>query len=181
MENQESPFKAGLNLGLILGIISIVIAYLVYFLAPESMVSWQVSTGILVIYIGMIIYFGLQYRTSIGGFMPFGTAFNYSFIAMGTAAFLTICGNLLLYYVIDPSLPEVLMERQLEIQMAMLEKMGAADAMTSEQIDEMRKATADGFTVFGQMKAFLIVLFIYAFIALILGAILKKRDKSLDY
>jgi hypothetical protein len=78
MENQESPFKAGLNLGLILGIISIVIVYLVYFFAPESMVSWQVSLAILVIYIGGIIYFGLQYRASIGGVMTFGYAFQFA-------------------------------------------------------------------------------------------------------
>jgi hypothetical protein len=181
MENQESPFKAGLNLGLILGIISIVIVYLVYFFAPESMVSWQVSLAILVIYIGGIIYFGLQYRASIGGFMTFGYAFNYSFIAMATGLLLTVCGNLLLYYVIDPSLPGVLIERQFEIQMAMLEQFGAADAMTSEQMDEMRKANAEGFTVFGQLKGFGVILIFYAIVALILGAILKKRDKSLDY
>jgi hypothetical protein len=65
--------------------------------------------------------------------------------------------------------------------MAMLEQFGAADAMTSEQMDEMRKANAEGFTVFGQLKGFGVILIFYAIVALILGAILKKRDKSLDY
>jgi hypothetical protein len=33
----------------------------------------------------------------------------------------------------------------------------------------------------GQIKAFGFALIIYAIMSLILGAILKKRDKSLDY
>jgi len=65
--------------------------------------------------------------------------------------------------------------------MAMLEKFGAADAMTSEQIDDIRTSLEGGYTVLGQVKAFGFLLIAYAIIALILGAILKKRDKSLDY
>ena len=53
--------------------------------------------------------------------------------------------------------------------------------MGAEQIEEMRQATLDGFTLGGQLKAFGIALVVYAIIALILGAILKKKDKSLEY
>lgn len=181
MENQESPFKAGLNSGLILGIISIVITYIIYFIDPTLLVAWYVGIGILVLYIGLIIYFGSQYRTSIGGFMSFGTAFNFAFIAMVVSGLLGICGNLLLYNVVDPALPGVLIESQMETQMAMLEKFGAADSMTSEQLDDIRTSLESGYTVTGQLKAFGFLLIAYAIIALILGAILKKRDKSLDY
>ena len=42
-------------------------------------------------------------------------------------------------------------------------------------------STRSNFTLLGQLKGFGIGLIAYAIIALILGAILKKRDKSLDY
>jgi hypothetical protein len=69
----------------------------------------------------------------------------------------------------------------METQMAMLERFGAADSMTSEQLDDIRTGLESGYTVTGQLKAFGFLLIAYAIIALILGAILKKRDKSLDY
>ncbi|MCL6261696.1 DUF4199 domain-containing protein [Aquiflexum sp. TKW24L] len=181
MENQESPFKAGLNSGLILGIVSVVISYIIYFIDPTLLVAWYVGIGLLVLFIGLIIYFGTQYRNSIGGFMSFGTAFNFSFATLVVSAAISIAGNLLLYNVVDPALPGVLIESQMETQMAMLERFGAADAMTSEQIDEIRTGLEGGYTVVGQMKGFGIILIVYAIVALILGAILKKRDKSLDY
>ncbi|MCH6201084.1 DUF4199 domain-containing protein [Aquiflexum sp. LQ15W] len=181
MENQESPFKAGLNSGLILGIISVVITYILYFIDPTFLVAWYVGIGILVLYFGLIIYFGGQYRASIGGFMTFGTAFNFAFVAMVVSGIISMLGSLLLYNVVDPALPGVLIESQMETQMAMLERFGAADAMTSEQIDDIRTSLEGGYTVLGQVKAFGFLLIAYAIIALILGAILKKRDKSLDY
>lgn len=181
MENQESPFKAGLNSGLILGIISVVITYVIYFIDPTLLVAWYVGIGILVLFIGLIIYFGSQYRTSIGGFMTFGTAFNFTFVAMVVSAIIGVCGNLLLYNIVDPALPGVLIESQMEAQMAMLEKFGAADSMTSEQIDDIRSSLEGGYTILGQLKGLGIILIVDAIVALILAAILKRKDKSLDY
>jgi phage shock protein PspC (stress-responsive transcriptional regulator) len=45
----------------------------------------------------------------------------------------------------------------------------------------MREASASNFTLIGQLKGFGFGLIAYAIIALILGAILKKKDKSLDF
>jgi len=113
--------------------------------------------------------------------MEFGPAFNFSFIALVVAGLISQIGTALLYNVVDPALPGVLVEQTLENTMAMMEKIGAADAMSSDQIDEMRENAAAGFTPMGQIKAFGIGLIFYAIISLILGAIIKKRDKSLDY
>jgi hypothetical protein len=45
----------------------------------------------------------------------------------------------------------------------------------------MKQDTMNNFTVMGQIKAFGIGIIFYAIIALILGAILKKKDKSLEF
>jgi hypothetical protein len=88
----------------------------------------------------------------------------------------------LLYQVIDPALPSVLAEQSVENTLEMMESFGAsADSMSAEQIDEMRNSISDGFSLMGQIKSFGFALIFYAILSLITGAILKKKDKSLDY
>jgi hypothetical protein len=55
------------------------------------------------------------------------------------------------------------------------------DSLPTETLEEMREASASNFTLVGQLKGFGFGLIAYAIIALILGAILKKKDKSLDF
>lgn len=182
MEEQQSPFKAAIQPGLIMGLMSLAITYIVYFIDSSLLISGWFGLIALVIFFALIIYFGRQYREGLGGFMTFGTAFNFSFVAILVSGLVGLVGQILLYQVIDPSLPEVLAEKSVQNTLAMMESFGApADAMSGEQLEEMRQATKDGFTFTGQLKAFGIALVVYAIIALILGAILKKRDKSLDY
>lgn len=181
MEDQQTPVKAGLNAGLILGILSVVITFVIYFVSPESLASFSTGMVILAIFLGVLIYLGIQYRKSIGGFMDFGTGFKFAFVALIIAGLFGIVGNYLLYNVVDPDLPGVLVEAQLETTMAMMERFGAADAITSEQMDEIRNSTASNFTLVGQLKGFGFALIFYGIVSLIVAAIIKKRDKSLDY
>ncbi|RPA66762.1 DUF4199 domain-containing protein [Cyclobacteriaceae bacterium YHN15] len=181
MEDRNTPFKAGLNAGMILGILSVVITFIVYFISPPTLVSGLFGIAMLVVFFGLLIYFGIQYRNSVGGFLEFGGAFQYAFIALLVAGIITQIGSALLYNVIDPALPSVLAEQTIENTMAMMEKFGAADAISSEQLDKMREDAEANYTITGQFKALGIAAIIYAVIALILGAILKKRDKSLDF
>ncbi len=181
MENQETPFKAGVNTGAILGIVGIIVTFVFYFINPGQLVGVPYSVTSLVLLIGLIIYFGLQYRKSLGGYMEFGQAFNFSFIAMVIGGFIGLAGTMVLYYVVDPALPNVIADAALETNMNMMEKLGVANNLTSEQIDEMRKATFDAVSPFGLIKAQGLALIGYAILALIIGAIIKRRDKSLDF
>jgi hypothetical protein len=181
MENVDSPSKAGLNTGLILGLISVVLTFLIYFIDSGLLVTWYIGIGMLVLYIGLIIYFGMQYRNSIGGYMSFGSAFNFAFITLVVSGIITVLGNILLYTVVDPALPKVLADAQMESQMALLDRFGAGESFSSEQIDEMRTGIESAYTPLGQLKGFGFLLIGYAIIALIIGAVLKKRDKSLEF
>lgn len=181
METHESPLKSGVNTGLILGIMLVVITFLIYFINPITMVSLAYGLVTLALVFFIVIYFGIQYRKSIGGFMDFGAAFKFSFITLFVSGVISVMGNLLLHNIIDPALSSVLVESQLENQIAMLEKFGVADAISSEQLDKMQTDLEAAYTVVGQLKGFGLLLIIYAIFALILGAIIKKRDKSLDY
>lgn len=182
MEEQQTPMQAAIKPGLTIGLISLAITYIAYFVNSSLLASGWFGLISLVIMIALIIYFGIQYRTEIGGFMTFGAAFNFSFITMVISGIVGLIGIILLYQVVDPSLPQVLADEAFQTSLDTMESFGASpDAIPPSQLEEMRQATADGFTVMGQIKGFGFLLIFYAIVALILGAILKKRDKSLDY
>ncbi len=181
-EQQQTPFQAALKPGLTIGLVSLALTFIAYFIDSSLLASGWFGLVSIVVFFVLIIYFGKQYRTELGGFMSFGTAFNFSFIAIVISALVGLIGMILLYQVIDPALPGVLADKTLESTLEMMERFGAsADSMTPEQLEEIKQSTLSNFTLGGQLKNFGFGLIIYAIIALILAAILKRRDKSLDY
>jgi hypothetical protein len=181
METQ-TPSSAAVKPGLILGLIGIVITYLGYFIDSSLLASGSFGFLSIVIFFALIIYFGIQYRKSIGGFMDFSTSFKFSFIAILISGIISFIGQILLFHVIDPSLSQVLADAAFENSLKMVELVGQnADSMPVEAIDKLRETSQEAFSLSGQIKNFGFGLISYAVIALILAAILKKRDKSLDY
>lgn len=182
MEEQQTPFQAAIKPGLTMGLVALAVTYIAYFIDSSLLASAWFALVSLVIFFGLAIYFGKQYRSEIGGFMSFGTAFNFSFIAILISGIVTLIGQILLFHVIDPSLPQVLTDITFENSLKMMESFGQdPDALPPSALDEIRNSTAASFTLTGQLKNFGFALIFYAIIALILAAILKKRDKSLDY
>ena len=181
-EQAQSPIQSAIRPGIILGLVSLVLTYVAYFIDSSLLASGYFGLVALVLFFGLIIYFGKEYRKEVGGFMSFGAAFNFSFFSILISGVIGLIGSLLLFHVIDPSLTQVLGETTFETQLEMMEKFGASpDAMPAETLEEMRQASLSNFTLVGQLKGFGFGLIAYAIIALILGAILKKRDKSLDF
>lgn len=181
-DQAQSPIQSAVRPGITLGLISLVLTYFAYFIDSSYLASAYFGLVAMVIFFGLIIYFGKEFRKELGGFMSFGTAFNFSFFAILISGFIGLIGSILLFHVIDPSLPQVLGDITFESQLEMMESFGASpDSLAPEVLDEMREASASNFTLVGQLKGFGIGLIAYAIIALILGAILKKKDKSLDF
>jgi hypothetical protein len=181
-EQALSPIQSAVKPGLTIGLVTLVLSYLAYFIDSSYLASGYFGLVVLVLFFALIIFFGKEYRKELGGFMSFGAAFNFSFFAILISGVIGLIGNMLLFQVIDPSLPQVLGDLTFESQLEMMGKFGAnPDSLAPEVLDEMRQASASNFTLVGQLKAFGFGLIAYAIIALILGAILKKRDKSLDF
>ena len=181
-EQTPSPIQSAVRPGLIIGLVSLVITYVAYFIDSSYLASGYFGLIALVLFFGLIVFFGKEFRKESGGYLAFGTAFNFSFFAILISGVIGLIGNILLFHVIDPTLPQVLGDLTFETQLEMMENFGQnPDSMPSETLDKMKEASASNFTLFGQLKGFGFGLIAYAIIALILGAILKKRDKSLDF
>lgn len=182
MEEQQSPFQAAIKPGLTIGLVSLALTFIAYFIDSTLLGSGWFGLVAIVLFFVLIIYFGKQYRTELGGFMTFGTAFNFSFITMVISGLVGLVGQILLFQVVDPSLSSVLADQAFETSLSMMEKFGQdPDTLDPAVLEKIKADTAKSFTLSGQLKNFGFGLIVYAIIALILGAILKKRDKSLDY
>tara|TARA_R110002124_G_scaffold170608_4_gene338217 strand:- start:29154 stop:29702 length:549 start_codon:yes stop_codon:yes gene_type:complete len=182
MEQQStSPAMAALKSGVTIGLVMLVISFLIYFIDYSLLVAAWYGFAVFVLFFGLVIYYGIQYRKEIGGFMPYGPAFQFAFVTLIVSGLISTLGNIVLYQLIDPGLSELLVKVQLENMLAMLDNFGAGDNISSDQINEMRTEMEDAFTFAGQIKGFGVSLIIYAIFSLILGAIIKKRDKSTDF
>lgn len=182
MEEKQSPFQAAIRPGLTMGLVSLAVTFIAYFIDSTLLASGYFALIAIAIFFGLIIYFGREYRSELGGYMSFGTAFNFSFIAIIISGLIGLIGQILLFQVVDPDLPGVLADKSFQTTIEMMEKFGAsADSLPPDQLEKMKQDTMNNFTLVGQLKGFGIGIIFYAIIALILGAILKKKDKSLEF
>lgn len=177
MENSNSPIQAALRWGLVLGLIAVALTFVAYFINSALLASFWFGIGTLIVFLGLVVAFGFQYRNEVGGFITFGEAFKFSFIALVVAGFINMIGMILLFQVIDPSLPEVLAQANLDNTLAIVERFGGQGEMSSADIAKMKNDFLANYSVGGQFKGFGISLIANAVIALIVSAIIKKNKK----
>src|SRR5690606_20754304 len=114
METSTTPFQAAIKAGVITGLIMTVITFLCYFINYELLGAAWLGGASLLIYCGLIIFFGIEYRKELGGFMSFGTAFQFAFISLIIMLVVTTFGNMLLFLVLDPGLGERMADLTME-------------------------------------------------------------------
>ncbi|MBS9525030.1 DUF4199 domain-containing protein [Litoribacter ruber] len=181
VEVGAAPFQAAFKTGIVLGLITVVAYFILYFIDSTLLASGYVGLVLVAVMVGVIMIFGIEYRKELGGYMTFGVAFQFVFIALLISSLISTGGNVLLFHIIDPNLPTVLADAQMESTLAIMERFGGAGAIGGEEIDKLREGFYDNYTIVGMIKSLGVSVIISAILALILGAILKKRDKSLDY
>jgi hypothetical protein len=181
MEQNPSPLARAAKTGTYIGLVMVIITLLIYFSDYTLLSSFWVGIGILILFVGVILYVGFDFRKASGGYLGFAPAFQFAFVTLAVSGLIGLLGNMLLYHVIDPQLPEQLVESQLENMLAMMDRFGAGDNISGEQLDEMREGLEVNYTAAGQAQSFGFALILYAIFALIIAAIIKKKDTSLDY
>lgn len=172
--------KHALKSGIIYGIVGIIVTILLYVIDPTYLVAWWALVVFLILAIGFVSYFGIQYRNDNGGYMTFGKAWIYSIQVFILAGILGTLFQITLYQVIDPELPDILVEAQIENQRSMLSGFGMPEDQMEEAIEQAREGIEDGVTPAGMAKGFLFALIFYAIGSLITGAIIKKKEPELE-
>lgn len=181
MESDQNPFQAAIKAGLIIGLIQAVIIFLAYFIDYELLSSGWFGLLSLVITCGLTISYGIAYRKTLGGFMKFGPAYRFSFFTLLIMLIMVTFANLILYIGIDPTLPGKMADLGVENTVEIMDRFGVGDSLSSDQIEDMKTNLLEGYSLSGLIRGSGMMLVFNAILALVLGAIIKKKDKSSDY
>lgn len=181
MEEQLEQQQPGLlnhaaKWGLIIGIVNIILTILIYIADITLMANWWLGFLFLFLNIGLVIYAGINFRNSGDGYLSFKGAFSYSFVVLAITGIIGLFFRYLLFNVIDPDATQIVVEATVEKTEAMLQSFGLDEDQIEESMDDVVTRTEKQFSLAGSFIGFLWSLIFYAIGALIIGAIVKKRN-----
>jgi hypothetical protein len=161
----------GIKYGIIAGLGYIILTLSLYFIDPKmifgnaSLISW-------VIYIFCMYKSVADDKAASDGFITFRNAFQSSFIVYVVASFLGMTFLYVLMTIIDPNLVDL----QIEVAMAMIEKVAEFTGMGEAELDEAVKAVEEASqpSLTQSLQGYLFGLIVGAVPALIIAAIMKK-------
>jgi Protein of unknown function (DUF4199) len=162
--------------GLITGIVAIVLYILMYVIDYTLMVQLKMLFIALAIYFGITIYAGIDYRKSIGGFLSYGKAFQHGFLILAVSALIATIFNMLLNHVIDPELPQKLIEAGMDNQRAMMANFGASEDAIEKGLEEARTRMENQYKISGMAFGYIFVLIFSAIMASISSFIVRKSE-----
>ena len=166
--------------GMLLGGVSVLLTMTVYLVIVELMVEWWFGILNVLISMGLVIYLGINFRNISGGFLSFGKAFKFSFLVMFISYLVGIVFQILLYNIIDPSLPEVMKQLTVEMTGEMMENFGTPDEAIDAAIVGIEQGIEEGTTPLGILKSTPWGTLFIAIFALIASLFIKKNPPVSD-
>ncbi|WP_294825164.1 DUF4199 domain-containing protein [uncultured Flavobacterium sp.] len=169
----EAVKKNGVNFGLIVGVVSIVITSIMYAVDVKMFANYWIGICLFIVNLVLGIVAVAKAKKAMGGYISFKDAFTTYFIAMAIGALIGSVFMFLLFNVIDPGAKEIIMERVVEMTVSMMEGFGAKSEDIRKTVEDM-KAT-DSFGLVSQIKSYFGGLVMYIVIGLIVAASMKKN------
>jgi len=169
-EKVKAPFwKPALSYGVILGLVSVFISLVFYFIGMAT-VSWTNYVSMLV-GIVLLVYLMIQYRNvHLGGYASFGQIFVMVLVSAGIiATIISAIYTYVLFTVIDPGLVD-------QVRIVAEEKIMSNSRIPESMYDDILERMEKRMTVSYMIKIALIFgPIVNAFIGLIVAAFIKKE------
>lgn len=178
----KNMLSEAMKTGVILAALSIIITLLIYIIDVTILADWKLGIGILIVAFVIVVRLGKKFRDEEleGGFMEFGEAFKYGFVAFFISSIISMLFTILLYEVVDPELPKIITDQAMENTEAMLENFGTPSETIDETLEQMESDMEGKFTAMGILSGSWIYILTSAFFALIAGAIIKKKKPEFE-
>jgi hypothetical protein len=162
--------------GVILAVVSIVLVMIFYVVDLSILATFKFILLALLIGLGYVIYSGIDYRKELGGYMAYGKAFQHGFLVLAVSGLISTLFNFLLYFVIDPDLPEKLVDAIITNTEETMTSFGAPQDRIDEQMQQMRNEMPNQFSPTGLALGYAKGLIFYAIIALITSLFVRKNE-----
>jgi uncharacterized membrane protein YraQ (UPF0718 family) len=170
---KSSSTTYGLYLGLILAALTII----GYSVSLDLFTKWWFG----IIFLLAIIVIGIISATSarklLGGFISFKNAFTSYFIAIVVGVVISSIVSILIFNVVDPDAANVLQEKIIESQVAMLENFGSPQEAIDKVVADIQ-ASGNMYSIMNILKSIAFQLVGYSIVGLIVAAVVKKNDPN---
>lgn len=179
----EAVRKDGIRLGLFLGVLSLVINIVSFYVLANStnFKTASLATGGLgiVLIIGLSAYFAVVLRRSAGGFWTFSEALKGIFTMLAVAVILSTVGTTV-FNLVKPELQQIIFDKTINFTIETMESVGADDDRIDKQVADLEKTRDDAqnFSIGQTLKGLGVSLIMYFVFALILAAILKREKPA---
>jgi hypothetical protein len=182
MEPKNSLFSSALKSGLIIGVVSIVV-FIIMYVADIKPVGIMLPLLILFLTIAIsivvLVVLLRKYKTEIGGFISFRDAFLYCFIALSVSIIISQVFNYIFIQLIEPEYYKNIMDAQKSwMENYLAGKM--PEEQITEQLDKIDAQAAKMGSFSTLLKNTLGSIVFGGIIALIVGAIMKKKPDVFD-
>lgn len=180
----ETKSKA-IQYGIIGAFIWIIFGIISYVLGTSLFDNMGLAIGfgllsLVIIFILPIIFMvlsALSFRKGNGGFIDLQKAFREAFIPIVIMIVLGLVFNILMYNVIDTEYPKQVMEKSIEMSETQFERAGWDEERIDKRIAKMKKN--DRFAIGNVFKQNAIFLAAFGAIAMLIAAIVKKKNPDL--
>lgn len=166
-----------INLGLVMGGISIVLFLITAIVQGGMLFSIVLGIVSLAIMIALPIIFIRKQRRAAAGIISFKDAFLTAFVGLVIGGVIYLLFSFVYANYIDASYVDSLVNQQVQGTMKFMKGNVPEDQMV-QTLTKMENDIRKGFTPAGIAKSFGIMLIVYAILSLILAAILKKKPEN---
>ena len=172
---EKSLKSSSVNYGVYLGLILASLTILGYAVSLDLFTQWWFG----IIFLLLVIVFGIVSsmgaKKLLGGFISFKNAFTAYFIAILVGILISSIVSIVIFNVIDPDAANILQEKIIESQIAMMENFGTPQEVIDEAVS---KAQANGsmYSIGNILKSIAFQLVGFSIVGLIVAAVVKKND-----
>jgi hypothetical protein len=182
MEPTKPLFPAALNSGLIISVIGIaifIIEYVAGIMPVGIFKPFLIMMVSYIIVIGVLVFYFSKYKKDIGGYISFGNAFLYLFIALACSAVITTVFNYIFTTYFDPNYLKHIMELQRDAMESYFAGK-LSEEQTAAAMAKFDEQAANTGSIMQSVKMLFGGIIIGAIFALIIGAIMKKKPSLFD-
>ena len=155
MESKQNNYLQDIiTNSLLLTSILIIYGLLIYVIDISLYVKWWYGISVLVISVALLIYFGINYRNSIGGILSYKDSFIYLYILSLFSALFQLIWGIIFFQVIDPELGDKLSQLVIESTVSVMESFGSGGEAIDATIEQLEEDVPQSFTPTGQIKNF---------------------------
>ena len=168
---KSSSTTYGIYLGLILAALTII----GYSVSLDLFTKWWFGIIIILLIIVIGIMSAMKARKLLEGFISFKNAFTAYFIAVLIGIVISSIVSILIFNVVDPDAANILQEKIIETQVAMLENFCAPQEAIDKTVSDIQ-AGGNMYSIGNILKSIAFQLVGYSIIGLIVAAVVKRVD-----